>query len=83
MMRIFGSKRNQVTGGWRKLHKEELNKFYYSPSTIRMFNSRRMRWEGYVAQMWRRKMHVEYWWERQKERDHQEDQKVGRWIILK
>jgi hypothetical protein len=40
---------NEVTGGWRKLHNEELHNLYSSPSIIRMIKSRRMRWEGHVA----------------------------------
>jgi hypothetical protein len=51
--RIFGPKRAQVTGRWRKLHNEELHNLYFSPSIIRMIKSRRMRWVGYVAQMGR------------------------------
>jgi hypothetical protein len=43
--------------GWRKLHNEELHNLYCSPSVIRMIKSRRMRWEGHVAQMGRRGMH--------------------------
>jgi hypothetical protein len=43
LRRIFGSKRNEVTGGWRKLHNEELHNLYPSPNTIRMIKSRRMR----------------------------------------
>jgi hypothetical protein len=42
-----------VTGGWRKLHNEELHKLYPSPSIIRMIKSRRMRWAGHVARMGR------------------------------
>jgi hypothetical protein len=41
----------EVTGGWRKLHNEELHNLYSSPSIIRMIKSRRMRWAGHVAQM--------------------------------
>jgi hypothetical protein len=48
-----------------------------------MIKSRRMRWAGHAARMGRRGMHVGYWWERQKERDHWEDQDVGGWTILK
>jgi hypothetical protein len=48
---IFGPKRNEVTGGWRELHNEELHNFYSSPSIIRMIKSRRMRWAGHVARM--------------------------------
>jgi hypothetical protein len=55
---------------WRKLHNKELHKFYSSPSIIRMFKSRRMRWAGHVARMGSRGMHIGYWWEIQKERDH-------------
>jgi hypothetical protein len=43
LRRIFGSKRDEVTGGWTKLHNEELRNFYSSPSIIRMTESRRMR----------------------------------------
>jgi hypothetical protein len=51
--RIFGQKRGEVTGGWRKLHNEELYNFYSSPSTfiIRMIKSRRMRWAGHVVRI--------------------------------
>jgi hypothetical protein len=49
--RIFGSKRDKVTGGWRELHNEELHNLYSSPSIIRMIKSRRMRWAGPVARM--------------------------------
>jgi hypothetical protein len=44
-------KRDEVTGGWRKLYNEELHNLYSSPSIIRMIKSRRMRWAGHVAQM--------------------------------
>jgi hypothetical protein len=51
LRRIFGPKRDEVTGGWRKLHNEELHNLYSSPSIIRMIKSRRMRWAGHVARM--------------------------------
>jgi hypothetical protein len=51
LRRIFGPKRDEVIGGWRKLHNEELNNLYSSPSIIRMIKSRRMRWAGPVARM--------------------------------
>jgi hypothetical protein len=51
LKRIFGPKRDEVTGGWRKLHNEELHNLYSSPSTIRMIKPRRKRWEGHVARM--------------------------------
>jgi hypothetical protein len=79
---IFGPKRDEVTGGWRKLHNEELLNLYSSPSLIRMIKSR-MRWTCDVAGMGRRGMHIGYWWESQEERDHKEDQDVGGWRTLK
>jgi hypothetical protein len=47
--RIFGPKRDEMTGGWRNLHNEELHNLYSWPSIIRIIKSRRMRWAGYVA----------------------------------
>jgi hypothetical protein len=47
--RIFGPKRNEVTGEWRKLHNEELHILYSSPNIIRHIKSRRMRWAGHMA----------------------------------
>jgi hypothetical protein len=51
LSRIFGPKRDGVTGGWRKLHNEELHNLYSSPSIIRIIKSRRMRRAGHVARM--------------------------------
>jgi hypothetical protein len=51
LRRIFGPKRDEVTGGWRKLHNEELHGFYSSHSIIRVIKARRMRWVGHVARM--------------------------------
>jgi hypothetical protein len=51
LRRIFGPKRDDVTGEWRKLHNEELHNFYSSPDIIRQVMSRRMRWAGHVARM--------------------------------
>jgi hypothetical protein len=48
---IFGPKIDEVTGDWRKLHNEELHNLYSSPIIIRMINSRRVRWTGYVARI--------------------------------
>jgi hypothetical protein len=50
LRRIFGPKRDEVTGEWRKLH-NELHDLYSSPSIIRIMKPRRMRWAGYVARM--------------------------------
>jgi len=51
LRRIFGPKRNEVTGEWRKLYNEELNNLYFSPNIVRVIKSRRMRWAGHVARM--------------------------------
>jgi hypothetical protein len=55
LRRIFGPKRDEVTGGWRKLHNEELHNMYSPPSIIRMITSRRMRWAEHVARIGTRK----------------------------
>ena len=51
MRRIFGPRRDEVTGEWRRLHNEELNDLYSSPNIVRVIKSRRMRWAGHVARM--------------------------------
>ena len=51
LRRIFGPKRDGVTGEWRKLHNEELNDLYYSPNIVRVIKSRRMSWAGHMARM--------------------------------
>jgi hypothetical protein len=51
LRRIYGPERDEVTGGWRKLHNEELHDLYSSPSIIRIIKSRRVRWAGHVARM--------------------------------
>jgi hypothetical protein len=53
LRRIFGSKRDEVTGGGRKLHNEELHGLYSSHSIIRVIKARRMRWVGNVVHMGR------------------------------
>jgi len=51
LRRIFGPRRDEVTGEWRRLHSEELNDLYSSPNIVRVIKSRRMRWDGHVARM--------------------------------
>jgi hypothetical protein len=51
LRRIFGPKRDETTGEWRRLHNEELNDLYSSPNVIRVIKSRRMKWAGHVARM--------------------------------
>jgi hypothetical protein len=80
----FGPKKDAVTGGWRKLHNEELHNFYSSLSIIRMIKSRRMRWAGACSTNGGEEEGVlGYCWERQNERYHREDQNIGGWAILK
>jgi hypothetical protein len=51
LRRIFGPRRDEETGDWRKLHNEELHNLYSSPNIVKMIKSRRMRWAGHVARM--------------------------------
>ena len=51
LRRIFGPRRDEVTGEWRRLHNKELNDLYTSPNIVRVIKSRRMRWAGHVACM--------------------------------
>jgi hypothetical protein len=82
LRRIFGPKRDEVAGGSRKLHNEELHDLYFSPSIIRMIKSRRMRWVGHVARMDETRNAYRLLVGNPGERDHMEDQKVDGWIIL-
>jgi hypothetical protein len=84
--RVFGPKRVEVTGEWRKLHNEELHILYSSPDVIRQIKSRRMKWAGHVARMGEERNVYKVLVESQKERDHLKDQSVdGRmgseWIL--
>jgi len=51
LRRIFGPRRDEVTGEWRRLHNKELNDLYFSPNIVRVIKSRRMKWAGCVACM--------------------------------
>ena len=51
LSRIFEPKRDEITGEWRKLHKEELNDLYCSPNIVRVIKSRRLRWAGHVVRL--------------------------------
>jgi len=55
LRRIFGPKRDEVTGEWRKLHNEELNDLYSSPNIVRVIKSRKIRWVGHMARMGERR----------------------------
>jgi hypothetical protein len=69
LKRIFGPRRDEVTGDWRKLNNEDLRNLYSSPNIIRMIKSRRRALTGHVARMKERGMYIRYWWESHKERD--------------
>jgi hypothetical protein len=58
LRRIFGPKRDEVTGECRKLHNEEINDLYCSPNIVRVIKSKRMRWQGYAARMGRGVVHT-------------------------
>jgi hypothetical protein len=70
LRRIFGPKRDEVTGEWRKFNNEELRDLYSSPSVIRIIKSRRMKWAGHVARKGGRGTRIDYWWESQRGKDH-------------
>jgi hypothetical protein len=59
VLRIFGPKRDEMVGFWRRVHNEKLHNF--SPNIIRMIKSKRMRWAGHVAQILERGNHIGYW----------------------
>ena len=88
LRRIFGPRRNEVTGKRRKLLNEELNDVYCYPNIIRAIKSRRMRSVVHVARMGRIQVHVGIWWGFLRERYHFEDPVVDgritlRWIFRK
>jgi hypothetical protein len=70
LRKIFGPKRDEVMGEWRKFPNEELRDLYSSPSIIRIIKSRRMRWAGHVARMGETRNAYSLFVEGQKERDH-------------
>ena len=51
LRRVFGPKKDEITGEWRKLHNEELSDLYSLPNIVRVVKSRRMRWAGHVTRM--------------------------------
>jgi len=84
LRRIFGSKRDEVTSEWRRLHSEELHDFYCSPNFIRVIKSRRMRWVGNVARIGdRRGAYRVFLVGDLREGDHLEILGVGERVLLK
>jgi hypothetical protein len=86
LRRIFGPKRDEVTGERKKMHTEELHILYSSPNIIRQIKSRRMSWAGHVACMGEEGNCKRCWWETQNERHYLEDQgidgrKGSEWLL--
>jgi hypothetical protein len=81
--RIFGPKRDEVTGELRKLRNEELNDLYCSQNVFRVIKSTGMRGAGHVASMGRAELHTGFWWGNLRKRDHLEDPGLDGRMILK
>jgi len=82
VLRIFGPRRDEVMGEWRRLYNKELNDLYSSPNIVRVIKLRRMRWAGHVARMGEERGCIRSWWGNQREQDHWGDLGVDGWIIL-
>ena len=82
LRRIFGLRRDEVTGEWRRLHNEELNDLYLSPNIVLVIKSRRMRWAGHVARMGEERGCIGSWWGNRREGVHWGELGVDGWIIL-
>jgi hypothetical protein len=83
LRRIFGPKRDEVTGEWRKLHNDKLHNLYSSPNILRIIKSSRMRWSGHVARMGRREASIGVWWGNLRERENCGDPGVDGRIVLR
>jgi hypothetical protein len=83
LRRIFGPKRDEATGEWRRLHNEELNDLHSSPNIVRVIKSRRMRWAGHVARMGEKRGACRILVGRPEGRHHLGDPGVDGRIILK
>jgi len=83
LRRIFGPKRDEVTGEWRRLHNDELNDLYCSQNIVRVIKSRGVKWAGHVARMGEGEVYTGFWWGRLKERDNLGDPGIDGRIILR
>ena len=70
LRRMFGHRRDEVMGHWRRLHNEELNDLNSSPNIVRVIKLRRMRWAGHVAHMDEERGCIGSWWGNRREGDH-------------
>jgi len=80
---IFGPKRDEMTGEFRKLYKEELNDLYSSANIVRVIKSKRMRLAGHIARVGRGEACTGFWWGNLGERDQLGDPGVDGRIILR
>jgi len=80
LRRIFGPKRVEAIGKWRKLHNEKLNNLY-SPLIIIWVMKSRKRWVGHVACMGKGEVHTGFWWGNLRARDHMEDPGIDERVI--
>ena len=83
LRRIFGPKRDDVTGEWRKLHNQELNDLYCSPNIVRVIKSGRMRRAEHVESMGKEEVYTVFWWRNLRERDHLEVPGIDGRVILR
>jgi hypothetical protein len=82
LRRIFGPKRDELTGEWRKLHNEELRDLHSSPTIVQEIKSRKMRWAGHAATYGGRgEVYKGFWWGNLRERDYLEDPEVDRIVL--
>ena len=82
LRRIFGPRRDEVTGEWWRFYNEELNDLNSSPNIVRVIKSRRMRWVGHVAHMGEERGCLGSWWGNRRERDHWGDLGIDEWMSL-
>jgi hypothetical protein len=83
LRRIFGPKRDEVTGEWRRIHNKELYALYFSPDTVEVIKSKRLRWAGHVARMGERRGAYRALVGKPEGSNHLEDPGVDGRIILK
>jgi len=80
LRRIFGPRRDEVTGEWRILYNEELNNLYSSPNIVRVIKSSRMRWAGHVEGMGEEREYIGSWWGNRREGGRPLGRPRHRWV---